>query len=148
MMSMKRLLFLAMIILSFSGISYGLTVGELRANLDPDKNTRASIKEYWRKVSGKRVSGQGKVYEVHSGVRKRYKVFIKSGTSQLDYNVVLAIKYQSSVASLTKGQVVQFTGYLHDYSWKSGQHIKKFLEDEAWIKGMVIVLDNARINGP
>ncbi len=143
---MKRSIFLTIFIFSFCGTAYGLTIGELSTNLDTDKNTRAYVKEYWRKVSGKQVSGQGKVYEVH-GARKRYKVFIKSGNSELDYNVVLAIKYQSSVATLQKGQVVRFTGYLHDYSWKSGQHIKKYLKKEQWIKGMVIVLDNARIKG-
>ena len=146
-MKMKRLIFLTILVFFFCGIAYGLTMGELRANLDPDKNTKAYVKEYWRKVSGKQVSGQGKVFEVHGGARKRYKVFIKSGDSELDYNVVLAIKYQSSVAMLKKGQVVSFTGYLHDYSWKSGQHIKKYLKNEQWIKSMVIVLDNARIKG-
>jgi hypothetical protein len=90
---MKRLVFLAIIIFSFCGLAYGLTIGELRVNLDPDKNTKAYVKEYWRKVSGKQVSGRGKVFEVHGGARKRYKVFLKSGDSQLDYNVVLAIKH-------------------------------------------------------
>ena len=144
---MKRILFLTFIVLTFCGMAYGLTIGELRVNLDPDKNTKAYVKEYWKKVSGKQVSGRGKVFEVQGGARKRYKVYVKSGESQLDYNVVLAIKYQSSIAMLKKGQVVSFTGYLHDYSWKSSQHFKKYLKNEQWIKGMIIVLDNARVKG-
>lgn len=97
-------------------------------------------------MKGKSVSWTGKVVDIRSSVlRHQYKVMVRVDDSALDANVILVVRNQPSVAKLRNGQVISFTGTLHDFSWSSAQHIKQLFEDEEWVRDIIIVLDNVRV---
>lgn len=134
------------LVLLLSASAFAMSFSELKQNLDRDRNTRAYVKAYWKKVKGRRVSWSGEVVDVGGGFRDRYKVYLRVDSPGIEYNVVLVVKGESA-ALLKKGSTIRFSGRLHDYSWASRSQIKEFFKDEEWTKEMTVVLDEGRIGG-
>lgn len=123
--TVRYLAFVSFIIFFLTGIAFALTFNELEDNLDTDKNTKVSVKEYWKKVKGQEVSWAGKVVDVSSG-KNRYKISVKLGNA-VRPNVSLLTSDDAAV-SLKKGQAVRFKGSLHTYR-KWGSHFTVELDD-------------------
>lgn len=117
--------FVAFIVFFLTGTAFALTFNELEKNLDTDKNTKVSVKEYWKTVKGQEVSWTGSVVDVTSG-KNRYKVSVKSGSKSRP-NIIL-LTSDSAAATLKKGQSVRFKGSLHTYR-KWGSHFTVELDD-------------------
>lgn len=123
--TVRYLAFVSFIIFFLTGIAFALTFNELEDNLDTDKNTKVSVKEYWKKVKGQEVSWTGNVVDVTSG-KNRYKISVKAGNKSRP-NIVL-LTSDSAAATLKKGQSVRFKGSLHTYR-KWGRHFTVELDD-------------------
>ncbi|KAF0145516.1 MAG: hypothetical protein FD156_797 [Nitrospirae bacterium] len=123
--TVRYLVFVSFIIFFLTGTAFALTFNELENNLDTDKNTKVSVKEYWKTVKGQEVSWTGSVVDVTSG-KNRYKVSVKLG-SRSRPNISL-LTSDSAAATLKKGQSVRFKGSLRTYR-KWGSHFTVELDD-------------------
>jgi len=108
---MKRVLAIFFSIF-ISGAALALTFDEIRTNLDPEKNTKIAIKEYWKSIKGTEVSWSGSVFDVKGG-RGKYKVYLKVGSS-VNPNVVL-VTSDEKATGLKKNQSIKFKGRLANY---------------------------------
>ena len=123
--TVRYLVFVAFIVFFLTGTAFALTFNELENNLDTDKNTKVSVKEYWKTVKGQEVSWTGNVVDVTSG-KNRYKVSVKLGNKSRP-NISL-LTSDSAAARLKKGQSVRFKGSLHTYR-KWGRHFTVELDN-------------------
>jgi hypothetical protein len=144
MWGMRRLVASVALIMVLSGAAFAMSFGELKGNLDTEKNTRVFVKEYWGKAKGREVTWRGVVTDVRGGARKRYKVFMRVNKKAGHYNVVL-VTHQREAASLKKGQSIKFSGFLHDFSWVSGKQFREFIKKSKWSRDITIVLSDGRI---
>lgn len=99
-----------------------LSLGELERNLDPHRNTKVYIRDYWRKVRGEKVSWSGKVVDVKEGRGNRFRLHTVVGdrTPKRGYNAILIAEGQSWLKGLRRGEVINFTGVLRDTSSMRG----------------------------
>lgn len=121
----RYLAFVAVIVFFLTGIAFALTFNELEKNLDTNKNTKVSVKEYWKRVKGQEVSWTGSVVDVTSG-KNKYKVSVKLGNKSKP-NIIL-LTSDSAAARLKKGHSVRFKGSLYTYRmW--GRHLTVELDN-------------------
>jgi hypothetical protein len=94
--------------------------GNLLDNMNPRKQTKLYVKEYWKKVKGTEVTWSGVVQDVKGGSSKA-KVYVADKLSPLHsgYNIVLVTHDIDKAASLMKGKSLRFTGSLSDFRSKS-----------------------------
>lgn len=95
-----------------AGTALALTFDEIKTNLDPNKNTKIAMKEYWKSIEGTEVSWSGNVFDVKGG-RGKYKVYIKVGKT-VNPNVVL-VTSDDKASNLKKNQAIKFRGRLANY---------------------------------
>lgn len=123
--TVRYLAFISFVIFFLTGTAFALTFNELENNLDTDKNTKVSVKEYWKTVKGQEVSWTGSVVDVTSG-KNRYKVSVKLGNKSRP-NIIL-LTSDAAAVSLKKGHSVRFKGSLHTYRmW--GRHLTVELDN-------------------
>lgn len=133
------------VVLLISAPAFAISFQAFRSNVDPEKNTKVYIKDFWGKTKGKEVRWSGLVVDVRGGGRGKYKVLISMGKSTQKYSVVL-ITHDKRAATLKKGQAVSFSGFLHDFSWVTPKQIKNFLKSSKWQKEITVVLSDGRLN--
>lgn len=135
---MKKIL-LSVLVSSFVAVGLpvavaaGLEFATVVDSLDPQKNTKLAVKEYWKGISGQEVSWSGQVMEVKGGSSK-VKIWVANKARPLykGYNIVVVTRDVEKAATLKKGQTVHFKGSLDDYDdFRGGTII--FLSDAALI---------------
>lgn len=118
--------FICMIAIFLSGTALALSLSEIEANLDPEKNTKVAIKEYWRSIEGTEVKWSGTVDNVKGG-RNRYKVYVRVNGRRPN---VVFVTTDEQAASLKKGQTIRFSGKLSNFRHLLGKLTIELTEGE------------------